>query len=265
VDITRPGAVAHDPDVPVELDVLEALALGLDLERLAAGGLRVGEQLGLAELGVAVDRHLRVQRDDPTVLGEDERVDLEQRRVGGLEPVVELDEELGDLVEEVLAEARLPGDLAFAARPTAPRRVDVDLDDLLGVRAVGLLDLHAALDRGDDLVALAHPVVEDRQVVLLGDVAGRLDEHLLDDVALDVEAEDVLGVLARSRRVGAVLHPARLAATAGEHLRLHHDRHAEALGELLGLLRSGGDLPLRGRRDAVLPEQVLALVLHQVH
>ena len=75
------GAVAEDADVAAELDVGEALLLGHRLLRVL-GGL-VGElgELGVAEERVAVDRRLRVERDDLAVGGDDQRVDLDQGRV----------------------------------------------------------------------------------------------------------------------------------------------------------------------------------------
>ena len=76
----EPGAVGEDADVAVELDVGEALLLGHRLLRVLD---RVGDlgQVLVAEEGVAVDRHLGVERDDLAVGGDDQRVDLDQRRV----------------------------------------------------------------------------------------------------------------------------------------------------------------------------------------
>ena len=82
----EPGAVAEDADVAAELDVGEALLLGHRLLRVL--GRLVGElgELGVAVERVAVDRRLRVERDDAAVVGDDQRVDLDQRRVLGRRP-----------------------------------------------------------------------------------------------------------------------------------------------------------------------------------
>jgi hypothetical protein len=57
-------AVADDADLAVELDVVEAGCLGLRLERV--GGVLVLELLvlGVAHLGVVVERDLAVEGDD---------------------------------------------------------------------------------------------------------------------------------------------------------------------------------------------------------
>ena len=62
-------------------------------------------------------------------------------------------------------------------------------------------------------VLLGRAVEGERRVVLLGDVRGVLDPEALDDVALDVEADDVLGVLLRLVGAPGELDPAGLAST----------------------------------------------------
>ena len=102
----EPGAVAEDADVAVELDVGEALLLRHRLLRVL--GRLVGElgELLVAEEGVVVDRHLRVERDDLAVGGDDQRVDLDQGRVLRRGDLVELDQQLGDLLGDVLVDLR---------------------------------------------------------------------------------------------------------------------------------------------------------------
>ncbi len=60
------------------------------------------------------------------------------------------------------------------------------------------------------------------------------------------------------------LDAAGLAAAAGQHLRLDDDRAAELLRGGAGLLRRVGAAPVRDG-DADAPEQLLALVLVEVH
>src|SRR6478736_6367934 len=57
-------AVADDADLTVELDVVEVVLLGLELERV--GGVAVLEPhvFGMAEVGVGIQRDLAVQRQD---------------------------------------------------------------------------------------------------------------------------------------------------------------------------------------------------------
>ena len=91
------GAVHHAADGAVEADVVERELRRLDLERIL-----LAEVPQLAEVGVAVERvvvevHLRVERQQVAGGGDDERVDLEHRRVGAPEGVVEGVQQLRDL------------------------------------------------------------------------------------------------------------------------------------------------------------------------
>ena len=75
------GAVADDADGAVELDVVQALLLGRELERvLVLGDLEAGVVL-VPELGVVVERHLAVERLERAVGELHQRVDLDERGV----------------------------------------------------------------------------------------------------------------------------------------------------------------------------------------
>ena len=112
---------------------------------------------------------------------------------------------------------------------------------------------------------LLDPAIErEREVVLLRDLGRLLDPETLDDVALDVEADDVLRVLLRLVRVGRELDAACLAAAAGEHLGLDDDRAAEHLGSLPRLARRRRQ-PTFADGDPDPPEQLLALVFVEIH
>ena len=83
---------------------------------------------------------------------------------------------------------------------------------------------------------LADAIEGEAGVVLLGDVGGVLDPDDLDDVALDVEAEDVAGVLSHLIGVVGELDAAGLAATADVHLGLDDHRIADGVGGGDGLV-----------------------------
>ena len=83
-------------------------------------------------------------------------------------------------------------------------------------------------------------------------------------MAVDVQAEDRLGVLrGLVGRVGE-LDPARLAAPAGQHLGLDDDLAADLLGRGARLVRGLREPPL-GDGNAEPLEELLALVLVEVH
>jgi hypothetical protein len=150
-------------------------------------------------------------------------------------------------------------------RPSTVSLGERVLDDRVGVGAVDLLDVHAALDGADHEVALVDPVVHHRQVVLLGDVGGRLDVDHVNDVALDVELEDRVGDDPGLLVVLGELHTAGLAASADLDLGLDDHRAAEVTGGLLDLQHGAAHAAGRGYGDPVAVEQLLALVLDEVH
>ena len=123
------------------------------------------------------------------------------------------------------------GDDLGGLRPVdAGDRVDRDAGQRVGALDGELLDLHAALGGAHREERAVGAVQQEREVVLLGDVAGLGDQHAVHDVALDVEAEDRLGLLARLVGGLGQLHAAGLAAAAGLDLRLDDDGGAELGG-----------------------------------
>ena len=83
-------------------------------------------------------------------------------------------------------------------------------------------------------------------------------------MAVDVEPEDVARLRLGVRGIVGELDAAGLAAAAGQHLSLDDDGAAELLGRLARLLRRGCE-PSVGDRDPDAPEELLALVLVEVH
>jgi hypothetical protein len=86
----------------------------------------------------------------------------------------------------------------------------VQLDDRVGVGLGDRLDLDTALGRQHQQVLLRGTVEGEAGVVLLVDVGCLLDPDPLDDVALDVHAEDVPGVVRTSSASLASLMPPAL-------------------------------------------------------
>ena len=181
------------------------------------------------------------------------------------------------LALEPQPKAKAPGVEAGQAR----RRVDCHPHDLLGVVLGDLLDLHAALGRGQDGDAGGGAVHQQREVQLALDVAAGFD---IDAAHLAAGGAGLLGdqrvaehgrggflylggglgqanAALALRRVGEA---ARAAAT-GVDLAFHHEYRAGELGRGgLGLLGRPGDIAFE-HRDAVAPQQLLALVFVDVH
>src|SRR5690606_30499953 len=259
------GTVSDDTDLSVELHVVQTGLLRLGLQRVL--GALVGESLvaGVADLGgVVVERDLAVERDDVTLFGEHQRVDLDERGVLALVDLEELDEDIGDLLDELLAEVRGPGDLDGLGLVDAGQRVHLDTGERLGLLDGELLDLHAALDAAQRQVGAVRAVQEHREVELLRDACARGDHDALDDVTLDVQTQDRLGRLVRL--VGGLgdLHATGLAAATGLDLSLHDDDAADLLSSCLHLLGGVGD-DAGENRHSVGFEKVSCLVLVEIH
>ena len=128
-----------------------------------------------------------------------------------------------------------------------------------------LLDVDAALGREHEERLLRAAVEGEGEVVLLRDVGRLLDPELAHDVAADVEAENLPGMFLGLLRPVGELDPARLAAPAGQHLRLDDDLARRAPRPPRGPPRAWS----RARpSDTGMPkraEQLLALVLVEVH
>ena len=194
----------------------------------------------------------------------DQRIDLDQHGVGLDEGPVGGRHDVARLAHLLRGNARVEAQSAGVERLEADQRIEVQASQALGRRRGDLLDLDAACGRQHEERALFAAVEGDREVVLALDVGALLDPDAADRVTADVHAEDRRGVLLGLRRVGGQLDPAGLAAPADEHLRLHDHRHGQLLGGGPGLGRGVGDDPL-GHRDPVAREELLALVLVEVH
>jgi hypothetical protein len=140
----------------------------------------------------------------------------------------------------------------------------VQLRDRRRVLLGDLLDVHPALGGEHHQRRLRRAVEDDRRVVLQSDVRRRLDPQLVDREAADVHPEDRLRVLLGLGAVLGDLDAARLAAPADQHLRLDDARIADLVGRRDGVLDGRGRLA-GGDRDPVTGEQLLALVLEQIH
>src|SRR6516225_4755293 len=139
-------AVADDADLAVELDVVEVVLLGLQLQRI--GGIAILE-LGVvevAEVGVGVQGDLAVQRQNAIVGGAHQRVDLDQGRVFGDEKLPQLGDGDGGGIEHLGRQVAPFGDGTRGRQIDALHRVHRDLGQPFGLGRGNLFDLHAALD-----------------------------------------------------------------------------------------------------------------------
>jgi len=162
------------------------------------------------------------------------------------------------------------GEDLFVIKPSGVTYDDLTAESMVVCTLDGeLLDLHAALDRAHGQVGAVGAVEQDGEVELLRDARTFGDHHGAHDVALDVEAEDLLGTLLRLVGGPCELDAASLAATAGLDLRLHDDdgrvpASDQFLSAATGIFGGGGDHATE-HGHSVLLEDVARLVFKQVH
>ena len=108
------------------------------------------------------------------------------------------------------------------------------------------------------------PVPHHSGVVLLLDLGPGVDQHAAGHVAVDLEPQDVLGVVGRLSGAVGELDPAGLHASPGQDLRLDHGRPADPLGDLTRSVGTGGE-PEVADWDACALDDLAGLVLEEPH
>ena len=115
------GPVHHAADVAaLELDVVEVVLRGLDLERLLLVEVAQLHELGVAEERVVVEVDLGVEGDELARLRHQERVDLDERGVDALEGTEEGRHERDGLPDQASGEGRGRRRACAPGRPGSP-------------------------------------------------------------------------------------------------------------------------------------------------
>src|SRR3954451_3754562 len=261
------GDVAGDATVAGGVDRLAGELERGRLARLAGllvADAQVLQQRLVAPAGLVLHVHVRVERDERAVLQLPERVDLGERHVVLDEEPCQLGDDRDQLVEVRAGDAGGGDDLLGLELAERQDVREVPAPDLVGLLLGDLLDVDATDRAEDDHGLLADPVPHDAGVELLVDVGPGVDEHAARLVAVDLELEDVGGVLlGLLGRVGE-LHAAGLHAPAGEHLGLDDGGAADALCDLLRLGRVFGEPEVRDRDPGPLHD-LAGLVFEEPH
>src|SRR5262245_78613 len=267
----QPGAVDHACDVAVELDVVEVVFRGFDLER--------GFFVEVAQFGVflvtiervVVEIDLRVQRVKLAVLGQKEGVDFEERGVHFDEGPIEREHELRGFAGELRRQAQAERQIARLERLHPDGGVDVFLQDFFRGLGCDLLDVHAACGRGHKNQLRDRAVEQQSQIKLLFDLQPLFDEQgshgaafgtglVRDQIHSDHPFSQVVNVFHSTREFDA----AAFAAPARVDLRLDDYRQPQFLGGLLGLGDRTRD-PAPRDLDVEAAQQFLTLILMNLH
>src|SRR5829696_2424771 len=187
----QPRPVAEDADVAVELDVLQPdLLRPLFLRVCGLDVVQPGYVFMPVKAGV-VHRYLRVQRQDPSFPGNDERVDLDQARVETFEGFVQVRERHSYALCDVSFQPRGEGDLTHLVRKQAEEWVYMKPDDCLRFGLRDLLDLHPALCGEQDQGPFRRPVYRDGEVEFPVYLLSVLDVDAPHGVPADLHTENL--------------------------------------------------------------------------
>src|SRR6185437_12635455 len=267
----QPGAVDHAGHVALELDVVQPVLAGLDLERrllvqvAQLFQLRMPVQRVVVQVDLGVERHQRVFR------GQDQRVDLGQRAVERHVGARQAGHDLDRAVQRSRRQAQAKGELAGLVSFEAGIGVERGLQDRGRVLGRDLFDLHAARRRGHEH-RLARPAVQhDAQVQLAGNVRRLFDQDLAHLAPLRAglvghqgHAQDLARTFDRFFGRFGQLDAAALAASARVDLGFHHRASAEFGGSRGRVFRLRDHPPARNRH-AEAAQQLLGLVFMDFH
>ena len=214
----------------------------------------------MARDGAVVHGVFAVERDQPTVRRQHQRIDLHQLgiagRIGRVKPA-EQGNQRGAIARQRLRQRALEA-LEIEAVADIDRQPQQGIGMLLG----DLLDVHAALRREQQQRALGCRIVQHGRVHLVRDRHLLLDQHLGNAMLADAHAEDGGGGCPGLVRCGRQLDAAGLAALAGRHLRLDHAR--PQLARRGSRLIGAGSQPAPRRVDAGRAQQRLGSVLLEI-
>src|SRR5262245_38343959 len=267
----QPGAVDHAGDIAVELDVVEVVFGGFDLERRFFVEVAQLSVFFVAVERVVVEIDLRVQRVKLAVFGQQEGVDLEERGVHFDERPIEREHELRGLADQLRRQAQPEHQIARLERLHADGRRDVFLQNLFGGLGRDLLDVHAAGGRGHEDQLRDRAIEQHSQIELLFDFQTLFDEQrahgaafgtglMRDQIHSDHLFGQVVNVFHRAREFDA----ASLAAPASMDLRFDDHRQPQFLGGLLSLGDRTRD-PAARDLDVETAQQFLTLILVNLH
>lgn len=260
------STVDETADVTVELDEVEARLGSTNLVSILLSGITPLKDLLLSEIGVVVETELGIHAQNLVVGGLGKRVNLNLCRVLLEEDLVELLDGVPGLLDALLAEAKLSGNLTGHVVSHADVDVNIGGVDGVGVLLGNRLDIHAALRRGDDDGALGSTIHENSKIELATRKLAFTDVDRVAETALgasllgdELVTNHLLGKhLGLVRRVDdtnttlEAIVEATLTTTTSQNLSLdYHILGADLLSDLLGLVTCPCDGTL-GDADSIL-------------
>ena len=226
----------------------------------------------MSEEGVVVERHLRVEGEQVAFLGDDQRIDLDERGVGFDKGLPHRVHQLPRLRNLGPVETERERELARLEPAQADAGIDELFEDAIRCFFGNLLDLHATVGARHHHRPFAGSVDDETEIQLPLDLEPLLDQHTAHLLTRrsglmghERHAQDLGGRLSRFLRALDDFDAATLAAAPRVDLRLDDGNAiAEPSGHGLRLLRRTDHLPLR-HRHTVPGKNGLRLILVDFH
>ena len=245
---------------------------GLDLERLLLVEVAQLADRLLAIQRVVVEAHLGVEREHVVIARDDERIDLEQRRIRRDERVVHGTHEACGLGHGAPGESETVCQAPCLVGSQPQSWMNRLLEDQFRRLSRNGFDLDAALPTGHHDRPTRRTVEHEAEIELVDDVEPLLDERARDAppgrpglMCDQLHADDLGGQPLGFIGVGCQLDAAALASTARVNLRLDDDRAtAQASRGIASLFRGERHFAFRHWHSTV-SENRFGLVLVNLH
>ncbi len=150
----------------VERDVVEIVFRRLDFLGVFLVLVAQLGELRMQEQRIGVERHLGVEAQQATVLGDDQRIDFQHRHVAFDEGAIEIGQQRGHVLLLRGVQPEHARQAAHMVRADAGDRIDGDGRDFSGVSCATVLDVHAAFGGGDDGDARRLAIDQHREIKL---------------------------------------------------------------------------------------------------
>ena len=163
------GAVHHAAHAALELDVVQAVLGGLNLERIFLRNIAQFANVGMAEERVVVEGQLGIESEKPAIGGSDEGIDLEERSISIEKRLIETGKKLHGGIDLFGIKSKRESHLARLKGFQAHARIDVLLQNGAGIFRGHLLNLHTTRCRCHEHRLAFRAVDENAEVQLVFD------------------------------------------------------------------------------------------------
>ncbi|CAB4573756.1 unannotated protein [freshwater metagenome] len=256
--------VGDNAHCAVQADVLESLFASKLFTSIKFFGCTELFPFRMTEVCVAIERDLGIECMYFACGLQNQWVDFSQVAVTFGVAAIELDQNVSNTIESLCGNLCVYCCFVCGLARQSIHRIDVQLHDCIGIALGDHFNFDATFSAQHQQVLLCSAIKRERCVVLLGDIACVFYPYALDDMALDVHAQDVSSVQTYLIGILCQLDSACLATTAHLHLCFHYNGVSRFVSSRDCLINSDSHIACRNR-NVVASKILLALVFKKVH